>query len=76
MKQGDLQSLLHAASTAGLPASGVDELRDAAEADVAAGSTDKPGSQVTEYMGKLALGAAGSATGGTIAALIRAFFGF
>ncbi len=76
VKQGDLESLLRAASAAGLPAPEVDELRSAVEADAAAGSPDKPGSQVNEYMGKLALGAAGSATGGTVAALIRAFFGF
>ncbi len=75
VKHGDIESLLRAVSATGLPATEVDQLRSAVEADAEAGPTDRPGPRVTEYMGKLALGAGGSAVGGTVLALVRAFFG-
>lgn len=77
---GDLAGLLAAVSAFGLPQDEVDELAAAIEAD-GAGATE-PGPGVQRFLGRLALGTGSvagkvgiSAAGGTVAALVRAFFG-
>lgn len=88
VKHGDLAGLLEAAAAAGLPAEEVGLLEAAVrqDADVASAHggapSEAPGPRVSEYMGKLALGAGGvtgkvaiGAAGGTLAGLIRAFYG-
>lgn len=76
--QGDLGSLLAAALAAGLTGNGISELESAIQADGGAA----PGSRVTSFLGKLAVGAgqgAGQiftgAAGGVISELVRAYYG-
>jgi hypothetical protein len=80
VKKGDLDGLLRTAASIGVPQDDVTELREAIEGDTedaeGDGALDKPGRRVTEFLGKVALGAAGGTVGGTLTALIRAFFGF